>query len=116
MLLLLLLSSLAQADSCFTGERMLRCNAPYGSGIQEFLVYKDAQKRLFVVEGTSCRNKFQITPDRNKCFGWKSREAGTVKVCQELDRNGETYWMYESKDMGVSVKGYGDCDRGTLRF
>ncbi len=85
MLFLLLLASLVQADSCFTGERMLRCNAPYGAGIQEFLVYKDAQKRLFVLEGPGCSTKFQIRPDRNKCFTWKSREAGEVKVCQELE-------------------------------
>lgn len=97
------------AVQSLASERLLRCNPPMGSSLQEVEIVLDNGKVLL--------NELNMNGSRSlpvevpaaswaqKDLLWTSKDEGKIHLYQ-VTAGQETYWMYQSEDYGVRVIGY----------
>ena len=103
LLLLFVLATQAQA------ERLLRCNPPMGSGLQEVEIVAEGGQ-LFVRElnfagSASALKRIANAGWVKKDLRWTSGNDGSIR----LNLNADGSWSYHASSPGYSVTGY--CDR-----
>ncbi|MBC7420600.1 MAG: hypothetical protein H7328_07725 [Bdellovibrio sp.] len=80
-------------------ERLLSCNAPIGSRLQEVEIQQLGQKiyrtELNFAGSRSIPVEISTASWNKKDLRWKSRDAGIVRMHQ-VKKSNQTYWLFDS--------------------
>lgn len=90
-------------------ERLLRCNTPMGSSLQEIEIYQEDGKiylRELNMSGSSSAPKLIRTAAWDKKdIKWTSKNEGSVHI-QLVKEDGAFYWLYKAVNIGTEINGY----------
>lgn len=90
-------------------ERLLRCNPPMGSSLQEVEIVLDNGKILLNELNMSGSRSMPIEVPAaswaKKDLQWTSKDEGKIHLYQVTEGQAK-YWAYQSEDYGSQVIGY----------
>ncbi len=102
---LLLMTSQAQA------ERLLRCNTPMGSSLQEVeITSENGVILLNELNMSGSRSAPRVISEKAwfaQDIKWQSRNDGSIRL-KLVNEQGSLYWFYTATSLGSKVIGY--CD------
>lgn len=93
--------------------KLLSCNPPMGSSLQEVKISQEGTKiyrsELNFSGSYSIPVEINATSWAKKDLKFRSKADGNVHLYQVVEQ-GQIYWMYVATNLGSSVNGY--CDAG----
>lgn len=93
----------------FASERLLRCNPPMGSSLQEIEITREGSQILLnELNMSGSRSKAIEVPAASwaqRDLKWTSPDEGQIHL-RQVSEGSQVYWAYESQSYGVQVMGY----------